>query len=146
VSRRFAIVDTNVVVAALLTSNEAAPVARVLEGMLCAAFPFVVSEALLAEYRTVLLRPHLRKLHGMKVAQIDTLLTDIALHAIVMAPAASAPAPDPGDQFLRDLLDARSDHLLVTGDKQLLNAPGMQERVLSARAFLAVEGVAGDGA
>ena len=38
------IIDTNVVVAGLLTANEASPVARILDGMLAAAFPFVVSE------------------------------------------------------------------------------------------------------
>lgn len=59
------VVDTNVVVAGLLTAGDASPVARILEGMLAAAFPFVLSEALLAEYRTVLVRPGLRKLHGL---------------------------------------------------------------------------------
>src|SRR5690606_2425361 len=54
VSGQPVIVDTNVVVAGLLTGNDASPVARVLDGMLAGSFPFVVSEALLAEYRTVL--------------------------------------------------------------------------------------------
>ena len=58
-SRPAIIVDTNVVVAGLLNKDEASPVARILDGMLAAAFPFVVSEALLAEYRTVLVRPTL---------------------------------------------------------------------------------------
>ena len=44
-SRQAVIVDTNVVVADLLTANEASPVARILDGMLAAAYPFVVSEA-----------------------------------------------------------------------------------------------------
>ncbi len=43
------IVDTNVVVAGLLTANDSSPVASILDGMLAAAFPFVMSEALLAE-------------------------------------------------------------------------------------------------
>ena len=59
-SRPAVIVDTNVVVAGLLTKHEASPDARILDGMLGAAFPFVVSEALLAEYRTVLVRPNPR--------------------------------------------------------------------------------------
>lgn len=49
-TRPAVIVETNVVVAGLLTGNAASPVARILDGMLSAAFPFVVSEALLAEY------------------------------------------------------------------------------------------------
>ena len=139
-SRPAVIVDTNVVVAGLLTGNDVSPAlaksARILDGMLMAAFPFVVSEALLAEYRTVLVRPDLRKLHGLTVAQVETLLTDIAQQAIVMAPVASVPAPDPGDQLLWDLLAARSDLVLVTGDKRLVEDAGMRGRVVSPREFV----------
>ena len=135
-SRQAVIVDTNVVVAGLLTAHEASPVARILDGMLAAAFPFVVSEALLAEYRTVLVRPGLRKLHRLTVAEVETLLTDIAQHAIVLAPAAALPAPDPGDQLLWELLAARADLLLVTGDKALLRDAGMQPRVVSPQSFV----------
>lgn len=135
--RQAVIIDTNVVVAGLLTGNEASPVARILDGMLAAAFPFVVSEALLAEYRTVLVRPGLRKLHGLTVAEVENLLTDIAQHAIVLVPVAAPPAPGPGDQLLWELLAARADLLLVTGDKLLLQHVGMQGRVLSPREFLA---------
>ena len=58
------IVDTNVVVAGLLTARADSPVARVLDDMLATVFPFAISDALLAEYRTVLRRPSLRKAHG----------------------------------------------------------------------------------
>ena len=136
-SRQAVIVDTNVVVAGLLTADEASPVARTLDGMLVAAFPFVVSEALLAEYRTVLVRPSLRKLHGLTVADVETILTDIAQRAVVLAPVAAPPAPDPGDQLLWELLAAKADLLLVTGDKLLLKAPGMRGRVISPREFVA---------
>jgi putative PIN family toxin of toxin-antitoxin system len=137
VSRRAVVVDTNVVVAGLLTGNDMSPVARILNGMLAAAFPFVVSEALLAEYRAVLVRPGLRKLHGLTVAEVETLLTDIAQHAIVLAPVETTPAPDPGDQLLWELLAAKSDLLLVTGDKLLLRHAGMRGRVLSPSEFVA---------
>lgn len=138
-TRPAVIVDTNVVVAGLLTANDASPVARLLDGMLAAAFPFVVSEALLAEYRTVLVRPNLRKLHGLTVAEIESILTDLAQHAIVLTPVpgAAPPAPDPGDQLLWDLLAARAKLLLVTGDKLLLQDVGMQGRVISPQAFVA---------
>ena len=139
-SRPAVIVDTNVVVAGLLTGNDASPAlaksARILDGMLMAAFPFVVSEALLAEYRAVLVRPGLRKLHGLTVAEVETLLTDIAQHAIVLAPVAAPPAPDPGDQLLWELLAARADLLLVTGDKALQRDAGMQPRVVSPQSFV----------
>jgi putative PIN family toxin of toxin-antitoxin system len=137
VTRPAVIVDTNVVVAGLLTANEASPVARILDGMLAAAFAFVVSEALLAEHRTVLVRPALRKLHGLTVAEVETLLTDIAQHAIVLVPVASVPAPDPGDQQLWELLSARADLVLITGDKALLRDAGMRGRVILPSAFVA---------
>ena len=136
-SRAAVIVDTNVVVADLLTAHGVSPVARILDGMLAAAFPFVVSEALLAEYRTVLVRPTLRKLHGLTVAEVEAILTDLAQHAIVLAPVAGPPAPDPGDQLLWGLLAARADLLLVTGDKLLLRDAGMPGRVISPQAFVA---------
>jgi putative PIN family toxin of toxin-antitoxin system len=137
VSRQAVIVDTNLVVAGLLTGNDASPVARILDGMLAATIRFVVSEVLLAEYHAVLVRPSLRKLYGLSVAEVETLLTDIAQHAIVCVPVAAAPAPDRGDQLLRNLLAARVGLLLVTGDKQLLQDAGMQGRVISPRKFVA---------
>ena len=136
-----AIIDTNVVVAGLLTQHDTSRVvpnsARILDGMLGAAFPFVLSEALLAEYRAVLVRPILRKLHGLTVAEVEAILTDLAQHAIVLAPVGAPPAPDPGDQLLWVLLAAKADLLLVTGDKLLLRDAGMQGRVISPQAFVA---------
>lgn len=136
----FVIIDTNVVVAGLLTAHADSPVARILDGMLCAAFPFVVSEALLAEYHAVLMRPKLTKLHGLSVADIDTILADVARHAIVLSPvqnAATPLAPDAGDQFLWDLLATRADLLLVSGDKLLLQNQAMSPRVITPQAFIA---------
>ena len=135
-SRPAVIVDTNVVVAGLLTVHDTSPVAQILDGMLAASFPFVVSEALLAEYHAVLVRPALRKFHGLTVAQLESILTDLAQHAIVLAPAAAAPAPDPGDQLLWELLAARADLILVTGDKLLLRDRGMHGRVISPSTFV----------
>ncbi len=139
-SSAFFIIDTNVLVAGLLTSRADSPVARILDGMLSAAFAFVLSEALLAEYRAVLVRPHLRKLHGLSEAEIDMILVDIARHAIVLTPletALAAIAPDPGDQLLWDLLASRADLVLVTGDKLLLQNELMQTRVILPQTFVA---------
>lgn len=135
----FFIIDTNVVVAGLLTGHADSPVARILDGMLSAAFAFVVSEALLAEYRAVLVRPKLRKLHGLSEAEVDAILTDIARHAIELKPVSSGmnpKAPDAGDQFLWDLLASRADLVLVTGDKLLLQDLAMQERVILPQVFV----------
>ena len=138
-TRPAVIVDTNAVVAGLLTKQDASPVVRILDGMLGAAFPFVLSEALLAEYRAVLVRPVLRKLHGLTVAEVDAILTDLAQHAIVLAPVTAPPAPDPGDQLLWELLAARADLVLVTGDKVLLRDAGVRGRGISPQAFVGQE-------
>ena len=131
-----AIIDTNIVVAGLLTQRADAPVARILDGMLAARFPYALSEALLAEYRAVVLRPKLRARHGLEAGDIDVILTELATHAIVLAPAAGPPAPDPGDQFLWNLLAAHPGLILVTGDKRLLADPAMQPRLRTAERFL----------
>jgi uncharacterized protein len=136
---RFFIIDTNVVVAGLLTSHADSPVARILDGMLAAAFPFVLSEALLSEYRAVLARPHLVKMHRLSADELDTILLELARHAIVLTPAkndATPKAPDPGDQFLWDLLSSRDDLYLVTGDKLLLQGHVLHDRVLTPHMFV----------
>jgi predicted nucleic acid-binding protein len=123
-------------VAGLLTAQDASPVARILDGMLAAEFPIVLSEALLAEYRAVLVRPTLRQLHGLTVAEVEVILTDLAQHAIALVPVAAPPAPDPGDEFLWELLTARAELLLVTGAKLLLRDATTRGRVISPSEFV----------
>ena len=130
------IVDTNVVVAGLLTARADSPVARIVDGMLAASFPFAISNALLAEYRIVLRRPTLRKAHGLKQDEIDGILVEIAQRAIVFAPVHATPAPDPGDQHLWELLAAREDLLLITGDNKLQRDRAMGSRILTPAAFV----------
>jgi predicted nucleic acid-binding protein len=116
------------------------PAARILDGMLTEAFPFVMPEALLTEYHAVLVRPKLCKLHGLSITEIDTILTDIAGHAIVLTPSSATNHPvaaDLGNQFLWDLLAARADLVLVTGDKLLLQNAAMPDRVIQPQAFVA---------
>jgi uncharacterized protein len=132
------IVDTNVVVAGFPIERTDLPFARILQGMLSGAFAFAVSGSLLAEYREVLGRPALQKLHGLDGDALEAIVTNIARHAIVLEPAAvSVSAPDPGDQLLWELLAARADLVLVTSDKLLLRDPGMRGRVITPQAFLA---------
>ncbi len=132
------IVDTNVVVAGFPIRRTELPFAGILQGMLNAAFPFAVSEPLLDEYREVLGRPELQKLHELEDGGIESVLAGIARHAIVVTPVAgSPPAPDPGDQMLWDLLAARADLVLVTSDKRLLRDRAMRGRVITPQAFLA---------
>jgi predicted nucleic acid-binding protein len=65
------VVDTNAVVAGLITGSNHNPVTSILDAMLSGALVFLLSPALLDEYRSVLSRPKLVKLHGLIEAQID---------------------------------------------------------------------------
>lgn len=85
----------------------------------------------------VLVRPGLVRVHRLGIAEIDDILTDIVLHAVMIEPQQSAhQAPDRGDQFLYDLLAIRADLVLITGDQKLLNHAAISGRVLSPRQFI----------
>jgi putative PIN family toxin of toxin-antitoxin system len=134
-----AIVDTNVVVAGFPIADNPLPVAAILQGMLKGELRFVVSAALLDEYREVLARPPLRRLHGLGDEALRALMARIEAIAEIVQPVASRPsAPDPGDQMLWELLAARADLLLVTGDKRLLRDRAMRGRVITPEAWLAL--------
>lgn len=130
-----AVVDTNVVVAGLITADATAPTSRILSGMQRGAFAFLLSTALLSEYRDVLLRAKIRKVHGLNEREIDLLLTQIALNAIVREPEAAPGAPDPGDDHLWALVLNEPGSALVTGDLVLVRKPPPGSKVLSPRQF-----------
>lgn len=134
-----AIIDTNVVIAGLLTTRAESPVARILDCMVAGSVPFVLSEALLAEYRQVMARPKLRNLHGLDEQAIDVIVLELAQHAIVLNPAhapSASGAPDPGDQHLWDLLRAHDGVILVTGDLRLHGPSDLKSRVIAPKAFI----------
>jgi predicted nucleic acid-binding protein len=132
-----AIVDTNLVVSGVLTSREDAATRRVLDNMLDAEFRFYLSVERLSEYRQVLLRPRLTSRHGISDEQIDTLLEEIAFHAVFRDPPEShADAPDPGDQHLWALLGLLPDAPLVTGDTELVTNAPPDASVLSSADYL----------
>jgi putative PIN family toxin of toxin-antitoxin system len=135
-SLRAAVVDTNVIVAALLTSEPSSPTARVLDGMPDGRFPFLLSTALLAEYRQVLLRDKVPTHHGLSTDEIDRILIELTANAIVREPAPSPhQAPEPGDQHLWDLLVVEPGVALVTGDHRLLNDPPPDVTALPPASF-----------
>lgn len=93
-SVRVAIVDTNVVATALLTSRSDSLLSQVLDGMITAQFPYAVSQALVAEYRTVLARLKIMKLHGLDLHAIESTLVKSIQQAIMIKPVPALPAPD----------------------------------------------------
>jgi putative PIN family toxin of toxin-antitoxin system len=116
--KRF-IVDTNVLIAGLLTQRNSSPTVRWLRILLYGEQPVLVSPELLSEYRMVLQR----KISGITGSDIDELLASILSHAhVVDPPAARERPPDAGDAHIGALLAADSDARLVTGDKALVEA------------------------
>ena len=133
----FAIVDTNVVVSGLLTSEATSPTCQILDGMLERLFNFLLSVDLLGEYRSGLLRPKIRQLHGLTNEEVDRLLTEIAANATVYEPGkASAKPPDAADQQLWDLLESNVNSVLITGDRKLLESAHHSKRIMNPRTFV----------
>lgn len=134
---RLAIVDTNVFVAGLLAQEKGSPTVRILDGMLLGSFVYLLSPALLSEYRSVCLRPKISALHRLSEEAIDAVLTEITANAIWRDPVNESAAPDPGDNHLWNLLEAESAAVLITGDKLLLGNPPSDRQVLSPKGFVA---------
>lgn len=131
------VIDANVVVSGILTSERSAPTARILDAMLGGQIEFIVSIDLLAEYRRVLPRPKIQKRHGLSAEEVDTILTKIAEAAMVREPAvAGKDAPDPGDDHLWALLAAVPGAIFVTGDVLLAEKPLEGRSVITPRAFV----------
>jgi len=131
-----AVIDTNVVVAGLVTASAGSPTAWILDGMCRGAFPFLLSAALLAEYREVLLRKKIRALHGLREREVDVLLTALVANAIVREPAPRTGAPDPKDDHLWSLVQSEARAVLVTGDRALAESPPPRIPVLAPRQFV----------
>ena len=129
------IVGTNVVVAGLITAKTGSPTAEILDSMLSGALLFLLSPELLREYRDVLLRPGLLRLHGLKEPEIDQILLEITANAVWRKPRPDMhhTSPDPGDAHLWSLLASEPDSVLITGDRLLLENPRPQNSVISPR-------------
>jgi uncharacterized protein len=131
-----AIIDTNIVVAGLLSNNAGSPVCEILDGMLSRRFSYLLSTELLDEYREVLLREKIRKCHALSEEEIDSLLQQIVMNAIMHEPFTKSSAPDRGDDHLWQLLADWKESILVTGDQRLIDNPPEQRIVCSPREFL----------
>ncbi len=135
------IVDTNVLVAGLISNGRDTPVVRILDAMLGAELLYLLSAELLDEYRAVLLRPRLVRLHGLKASDVDRLLEEIVGNAIWRDPqpgslASHEGAPDRGDNHLWSLLHANPGSALITGDRLLIAHPPATASVLSPAVFV----------
>ena len=135
------VVDTNVVVSALIGSDAKAPPAQILDAMLDGRLLYLMSRDLLIEYASVLRRPRVIRLHGRSEEEIDRLLAELTANAIWRkAPAgdtaAGDVAPDAGDNHLWALLASWPGTRLVTGGRLLVENAAAGRRVLTPRDFM----------
>jgi putative PIN family toxin of toxin-antitoxin system len=133
---RPAVIDTNVVVSGILTGRPESPTARILDGMLTGGFRFLISVALLAEYREVLRRPKITRRHRLSATEVDVLLTDIAAAGVVVEAENVPGSRHSEDAHLLQILAREPAAVLVTGDKELFHDRVEGHRVLSPRQFV----------
>lgn len=130
------VVDTNVIVSALIGSGSKAPPLQILEAMLDASILYPMSGDLLTEYASVLRRPRLVGLHGRSEEEIDRLLAELTANAIWCEAPAGDTAPDANDNHLWALLASWAGSRLVTGDRLLVESASAQRLVLTPRDFV----------
>ena len=133
ITPRIFIIDTNVLVAGLISGQVGSPTVKIVDAMLDGKLLFLLSPELLQECRAVLLRPKLLCLHGLNEKQIDHFLTEITANAIwhdVVSDSIES-APDPGDNRLWKLLATEPSASLVTGDRLLCENPPQLRSVIS---------------
>jgi uncharacterized protein len=141
-----AVIDTNVVVSGVLAGAGPSANGRILDAMLAGSLRFVISEVLLAEYRQVLLRPAIATRHGLTEVEVDGLLEDLVLQAMLCEPpvpgerdplAESTDPLAPGDEHLLALIRAWAGVVLVTGDRRLREAVASRYSVATPAEFAA---------
>jgi putative PIN family toxin of toxin-antitoxin system len=129
-----AVLDTNVLVSALITPEGAS--AQLLVELRAGAFELVVSPTLLGELGEVLRRPKFRRI--VSQPEIDAYVELIRRESIVVDDPSTLAEPlgaDPDDEYLIDLARAGLVDALVSCDTHLLALRG-RVPVMSPREFL----------
>ena len=132
--RCYAVLDTNVIVSALLSSKADAATVQVLQKLFSDSFCPVISKEIMAEYTEVL---HRAKFH-FSPAIVDDLLFAIEEKAEYVIPASTgAILPDMKDlPFYEVVMEKRADDAyLVTGNQKHFPA---EPFIITAREFLEI--------
>lgn len=135
--RRVFVVDTNVFVAGLITSEGRAPTALIVDAMLDGGMAFLLSPKLLNEYRHVLQRPAIANLHGLSHDQLELILVETTANAIWREPQPDREyvCLDQDDAHLWALLASEPSAVLITGDRLLIDNPRPGTSVITPSAW-----------
>ena len=109
----FAVIDTNVLVAAMLSHHADSSTIRVIKAIDTGAFVPVFSEDILKEYRTVLTRDKFR-LDKRKISALIGLVSDKG--EVITPNRYDAPMPDESDRVFYEVALAEPGAKLVTGN------------------------------
>lgn len=130
----YAVIDTNVIVSALITKSPNSPVLQVVQRIFSGFVCILVNKEILAEYREVLSRPKF----GLEKESIETVISELLKHSLdVDAPPSGTTLPDPKDVVFYNVVLARRDNgaYLVTGN--IKHFP-VCEFVVTPREFLEI--------
>jgi len=131
VARVRAVLDTNVVVSALLT--ERGRDALILDLALSGQFTLIVSDALLAEYDEVLRRPRFR----LGLRKIERAMQEIRRAALHINPHAQVRAArDPDDDMILECALAGGADYVETGNTRHFPAEFQSIRIIPPKRFL----------
>jgi putative PIN family toxin of toxin-antitoxin system len=125
------VIDTNVLVSALLTSGGLPEV--VINLAISGEVQWFASESVLAEYKEVLKRPRLAIDSG-KAA--DAMARILATVSVISAAVRVAAASDPDDNQFLECVEAAQAHYLVTGNIRHCPEVWKETRIVTPREFI----------
>ena len=135
----FAVIDTNVIVSALLSSNPESNPLKIVRAIVQERIVPLYNDEILEEYRCVLSRP---KFH-LDISLIGTVINAIIVDGLSMSriSAADIDFPDPKDIVFYEVALSVEDSYLVTGNikhfpvKPFIVTPAEMVRILEARSY-----------
>ncbi|MEX0781409.1 MAG: putative toxin-antitoxin system toxin component, PIN family [Dehalococcoidia bacterium] len=131
------VLDTNVVVSAVLAVSPSSPPVRVLRAVRNGLFRMVLSDALFAEYRDALYRPHLVRRHQLSAEELEVILWALSETARwVQVVADVETPPDANDVHVWATCIASPEAMLITGDADLLAFARGRATALTPREFV----------
>ena len=102
----YAVIDTNVIVSALITKRPDSPVLQVMQRIFSGRVCALVNEEILAEYKEVLSRPKFE----LQAETIETVIAELQKHCMnVDAPPSGVVLPDPKDVVFYNVVLAKRD-------------------------------------
>ena len=127
---RRAVIGTNIIVTAILSSNDEAATVKVLELLLNGHILPVVTDSILQEYEEVLRR----KKFSFPEENVSVLLNEIRSKSVFASPCKTdTELPDENDRPFFEAMLSDDDIVLITGN--IKHFPD-HERVMTARMFL----------